>query len=157
MALTWWPVAVVGFACLAVAVALAVFVPTKPSQRQLRPLANTTRLTRLPEYARVARACEEAGRDPDDVTRSAMTGVLIAETEADLRDRVRAQLGMTGAAETDADAWLAERRRRWIMGTLDEAGERVAALEAAGVQRIMLQDFRPRDLDMVRLMPRLAA
>ncbi|BBY44368.1 hypothetical protein [Mycolicibacterium celeriflavum] len=56
MALTWWPVAVVGFACLAGAVALAVFVPTKPSQRQLRPLANTTRLTRLPEYARVARA-----------------------------------------------------------------------------------------------------
>lgn len=56
MALTWWPVAVVGIACLAGAVALAVLVPTKPSQRQLRPLANTTRLTRLPEYTRVARA-----------------------------------------------------------------------------------------------------
>jgi hypothetical protein len=28
----------------------------------------------------------------------------------------------------------------------------VRALEAAGVQRIMLQDFIPRDLDMVRLM-----
>ena len=108
-------------------------------------------------YARIARACEAAGRDPDQVTRSAMTGVLIAETEADLRDRVRAQLEMTGAAETDADAWLAERRRRWIMGTLDEARERLAALEAAGVQRVMLQDFLPRDLEMVRLMPRLAA
>jgi alkanesulfonate monooxygenase len=108
-------------------------------------------------YRRIDRACEDAGRDPAQVTRSAMTGVLIAESEADLRDRVRAQLEMTGAADTDAEAWLAERRRRWIMGTLDEARERVAALAAVGVQRVMLQDFLPRDLDMVALMPALAA
>jgi F420-dependent oxidoreductase-like protein len=108
-------------------------------------------------YDRIARACEELGRDPDEVTRSAMTGVLIAETESELRDRVNAQLAMTGHAGSDAEAWLAERRGRWIMGTPDEARERVASLEAAGVQRIMLQDFLPRDVDMVRLMPRLAA
>ncbi|HEY7331953.1 MAG TPA: TIGR03560 family F420-dependent LLM class oxidoreductase [Candidatus Limnocylindria bacterium] len=107
-------------------------------------------------YGRIDRACEAAGRDPAEVTRSAMTGVLIAETEHELRDRVRAQLEMLGSADADADAWLADRRRRWIMGTLDEAGERVAAMAAAGVERIMLQDFLPRDLDMVRLMPRLA-
>jgi F420-dependent oxidoreductase-like protein len=109
-----------------------------------------------PAYERIDRACEAVGRDPAEVTRSAMTGVLIAETEDDLRSRVRAQLEMLGSRDDDADAWLADRRRRWIMGTLDEAGERVAALAAAGVQRIMLQDFLPRDLDMVRLMPRLA-
>jgi F420-dependent oxidoreductase-like protein len=108
-------------------------------------------------YRRVARACEELGRNPDQVTRSAMTGVLIAETEAELRERVRAQLEMTGAGDGDADAWLADRRSRWIMGTLDQARERVAAFEAAGAQRIMLQDFLPRDLDMVHLMSRLAA
>jgi F420-dependent oxidoreductase-like protein len=107
-------------------------------------------------YGRIDRACEAAGRDPAEVTRSAMTGVLIAETEHELRDRVRAQLEMLGSTDADADAWLADRRRRWIMGTLDEAGERVAAMAAAGVERIMLQDFLPRDLDMVRLMPRLA-
>lgn len=109
-------------------------------------------------YRRITRACEAIGRDPETVTRSAMTGVLIAETDAELRDRVRAQLAFTGGDRgTDADAWLAERRRRWIMGTLDEAGERVAQLAAAGVQRIMLQDFLPRDLEMVRLMGRLAS
>lgn len=107
-------------------------------------------------YRRVTSACEELGRDPDHVTRSAMTGVLVAETEAELRDRVRAQLEMIGAGADDADAWLADRRERWILGTLDQARERVAALQAAGVQRIMLQDFLPRDLDMIRLMPRLA-
>lgn len=107
-------------------------------------------------YRRVTSACEKLGRDPDQVTRSAMTGVLVAETEAELRDRVRAQLEMIGAGADDADAWLADRRERWILGTLEQARERVAALEAAGVQRIMLQDFLPRDLDMIRLMPRLA-
>lgn len=56
MALTWWPVAVAGFACLAVAVALALLLPMEQVRRQLRPMANTSRLTRLPEYARLARA-----------------------------------------------------------------------------------------------------
>lgn len=55
MALSWWPVAVVGFVCLAAAVALAVLPSPDREIRELRPLANTSRLTRLPEYARVAR------------------------------------------------------------------------------------------------------
>lgn len=56
MALTWWPVAVAGFACLAIAVALALLLPMEQVRRQLRRMANTSRLTRLPEYARLARA-----------------------------------------------------------------------------------------------------
>ncbi|HYM51860.1 MAG TPA: TIGR03560 family F420-dependent LLM class oxidoreductase [Candidatus Dormibacteraeota bacterium] len=107
-------------------------------------------------YPRVRDACIAIGRDPDSLRRSAMTGVLLAETEGELRDRIREQLAFTGAGD-DAEAWLAERRERWIMGTLDEAGTRVQALAEAGVERIMLQDFLPRDLDMVRLMGRLAA
>jgi hypothetical protein len=50
--LTWWPVAIAGMACLAGAVALAMLLPME----QLRRMANSSRLTRLPEYARVARA-----------------------------------------------------------------------------------------------------
>ena len=109
-------------------------------------------------YARVREACEAIGRDPAEVTLSAMTGVLVAESDGDLHDRIDALLRLTGASErTDADAWLAERRQRWILGSLDEAGERIAALAEAGAQRIMLQDFLPRDLEMVRLMARLRA
>ena len=52
-------------------------------------------------------------------------------------------------------AWLAERRRRWIIGTPDEARARIDELAAEGVQRIMLQDFLPRDLDMVASIGRL--
>ena len=84
-----------------------------------------------------------------------MTGVLIADTRAELTDRVRTQLELTGGSGADAEAWLADRQERWIMGTLDEAGERLRAFEQAGVQRVMLQDFIPRDLDMIRLMGRL--
>ena len=107
-------------------------------------------------YDNVRQACRAVGREPGSVVFSAMVGVLIAETEGDLADRVRAQLEMTGAND-DAAAWLAERRRRWIMGTPDEAWERIRTLEAAGAQRIMLQDFLPRDLEMVRLMGRVVA
>jgi F420-dependent oxidoreductase-like protein len=106
-------------------------------------------------YARVRAACEEIGRDPNEVVYSAMTGVLVAETEGDLRARVADLLSALGQGETDGDAWLAERRRRWIMGTPDEAHERVQAFEERGTQRIMLQDFLPRDLDHVRLMGRI--
>ena len=106
-------------------------------------------------YDRVRAACRSEGRDPDEVVYSAMTGVLVAETEADLRARVADLLGALGRSAEDGEAWLAERRRRWIMGTPDEALERVRALEATGMQRVMLQDFLPRDLDHVRLMGRI--
>ncbi len=108
-------------------------------------------------YQGLDAACSQIGRDPAGITRSAMTGVLLAENEADLRARIRQLLDTTAEPGTDAQAWLAERRGRWILGTIDEAAERVEALARAGVQRIMLQDFLPRDLDMVALMPRLAA
>lgn len=106
-------------------------------------------------YGRVRAACNAIGRDPDEVVYSAMTGVLVAETENDLRTRVADLLAALGQGDADGDAWLAERRKRWVMGTPDEAHERARALEKAGTQRIMLQDFLPRDLDQVRLIGRI--
>ncbi|MGH2416989.1 MAG: LLM class flavin-dependent oxidoreductase [Candidatus Limnocylindria bacterium] len=108
-------------------------------------------------YGRVRAACADLRRDPDVVVYSAMTGVLVAETDADLRTRVADLLDALGQSGSDADAWLAERRKRWIMGTPDEANERVAALARQGTERLMLQDFLPRDLDHVRLMGRIFA
>ena len=59
-----------------------------------------------------------------------------------------AGFGASGSAED----WLAERRARWILGTPDEARARLNEFEAAGVERLMLQTFLPRDLEMVRLL-----
>jgi len=81
--------------------------------------------------------------------------VLVAETEADLQARVADLLAALGQTADGAEAWLAERRGRWIMGTPEQAQERVRALEANGTQRIMLQDFVPRDLDHVRLIGKI--
>jgi alkanesulfonate monooxygenase len=106
-------------------------------------------------YARVRAACQEEGRDPDEIVYSAMTGVLVAETEDDLRARVADLMSALGRDDAEGDSWLAERRGRWIMGTPDEAVERVRAFERQGTQRIMLQDFLPRDLEHVALMGRL--
>ncbi len=55
MDLTWWVVAMAGCLALAGCVGLAVLRPRQVSPQQLRPLANTQRLTRLAEYRRAAR------------------------------------------------------------------------------------------------------
>lgn len=107
-------------------------------------------------FARVRRACHDIGRDPASVTYSAMTGVLVGEDDDDVRRRVRELFEFIAEpSTTDPEQWLAERRARWVMGTPDEARQRVAALAEAGVERVMLQDFLPRDLEMVRLLGRI--
>lgn len=103
-------------------------------------------------FERVRAACVQAGRDPTQVTMSAMVGVLVGETSADVQRRSDELLAIVGAAPGEADAWLEEGRRRWIFGTPDEARRRVAEFAAAGAQRMMLQTFLPRDLEMVRLL-----
>jgi F420-dependent oxidoreductase-like protein len=104
---------------------------------------------------RIRAACATVRRDPDEMTMSAMAGTLVGETEGELRDRVRDQLRIFGDREADAEAWLGERRPRWVMGTPDEARERVVEYERAGIQRLMFQVFLPRDLEMVRLLGRI--
>lgn len=111
----------------------------------------------LGAYARVRAACEAADRDPDSVVLSAMVGVLVADSESEMRERVEQQLAFFGSGGGSADEWLAERKDRWIMGTPEQAALRIAEFAAAGVQRIMLQDFLPLDLEMVTLLGRITA
>ncbi|AKS31392.1 hypothetical protein [Mycolicibacterium goodii] len=56
MDLSWWIVAIVGCVALAACVLAALLWPRAQSLADLRPLANTARLTRLPEYVRAVRA-----------------------------------------------------------------------------------------------------
>ena len=56
MALMWWPVAILGALCLLGTVALAVLIPTRRSPGDGLALANTSRLSRLPEYRAVLAA-----------------------------------------------------------------------------------------------------
>lgn len=101
---------------------------------------------------RLDEACRAVGRDPATLGRSVMAGVLLGRHQAEVADRVRAQLALFGDATDRAEAWLAERQPRWVIGTPEAARQRIAEYAAAGVGRIMLQTFLPRDLEHVRLM-----
>ena len=80
-----------------------------------------------------------------------MVGVLIGRTEAEMSDRVAAAIEAFGSEADEVD-WLAEHKARWITGTPEQAREAVRRYEAAGAERIMLQDFLPWDLDMIDVM-----
>ncbi|MDY6997654.1 MAG: hypothetical protein SW019_13720 [Actinomycetota bacterium] len=56
MGLIWWPVIVIGGLGVIAAIALAVLIPARRSPGAGLALANTTRLTRLPEYRAVLAA-----------------------------------------------------------------------------------------------------
>ena len=97
-------------------------------------------------------ACEAVGRDPKTLTRSAMVGTLIGRDEAEVQRRADELLVEFGEDAEGGRAWLNSRRGRWILGTPDEARSTVARFADAGIERIMLQHFLPRDLDHVDLM-----
>lgn len=102
--------------------------------------------------ARLSEACAAIGRDPGSIRRSAMIGVLVGATEAEVERRARELLGALGVADGASSAWLQERRTRWIFGTPEQGRAMVRRFADAGVERIMLQNFLPRDLEMVDLL-----
>jgi F420-dependent oxidoreductase-like protein len=103
------------------------------------------------KFAALRAACEAIGRDPATMGRSVMAGILIGRDEAELSGRKSALLAAFGN-ESGGDAWFAAREPRWILGTPDQARAMVRRFADAGAERIMLQTFIPRDLEMIDLM-----
>jgi alkanesulfonate monooxygenase SsuD/methylene tetrahydromethanopterin reductase-like flavin-dependent oxidoreductase (luciferase family) len=101
------------------------------------------------KFAMLDDACRDAGRDPATITRSVMAGTLVGRTEADVERRKEALLATFGTDTESRNEWFEERATRWILGTPDQARAMAARFEEAGVERLMLQTFLPRDLDMV--------
>jgi F420-dependent oxidoreductase-like protein len=102
-------------------------------------------------YAAVDAACEAIGRDPASLAHSTMAGVLIGRDQREMTERLAAAVSAFASGQDD-QAWLEERLERWIIGTPDEARDTVARFADAGVERIMLQDMLPWDLDMIDVM-----
>jgi alkanesulfonate monooxygenase SsuD/methylene tetrahydromethanopterin reductase-like flavin-dependent oxidoreductase (luciferase family) len=103
-------------------------------------------------YAGLDAACRAAGREPSSITHSAMVGTLLGANDAEIARRRAALMDALGADAADEDPWYEARKARWILGTPDEARAMVRRFADAGVERLMLQDFVPWDLDMVDLM-----
>jgi alkanesulfonate monooxygenase SsuD/methylene tetrahydromethanopterin reductase-like flavin-dependent oxidoreductase (luciferase family) len=114
-------------------------------------LSSSSPETAAAKFAELRAACEAIGRDPATIGRSVMSGVLIGRDEAELDRRKTALLTAFGN-ESGGEAWFRTRRPRWVLGTPDQARSMVARFGEAGAERIMLQDFIPRDLDMIDLM-----
>jgi F420-dependent oxidoreductase-like protein len=110
---------------------------------------------------RLEEACRDANRDPDSLGFSVMTSCFVGESESDVLDRIRAFDSNRGG-DADPAALLAERRERWIAGSIEQVVERIAELRAIGVTRVFLQHLNHSDDDMVsligeRLIPAVAA
>jgi F420-dependent oxidoreductase-like protein len=99
-------------------------------------------------------ACRRAGRDP--IPLSLMTGWLVGEDRDELLDRA-GRLAEWRGEGGGAERFLASVPEGWIVGTLDEATERLRALADSGVERVMLQHLLHRDLDAVEQIGRRVA
>jgi F420-dependent oxidoreductase-like protein len=103
--------------------------------------------------ADVDRACEAAGRDP--LVFSMMTGCILGATEDEYRQRARRLMELSGR-DGDVDAWLAGLADEWILGTPEQAAERLAVYADAGLARAFLQNQLHDDLEMVALLGEVA-
>jgi F420-dependent oxidoreductase-like protein len=102
--------------------------------------------------ARMDAACERQGREPSTLVLSMMTTVVVGATEAEARQRAQRMVDLGMAEEPDGAAALRANSEVWVCGGVEQAAERLAALEEAGVERIMLQHLLHDDLEAVELM-----
>lgn len=99
---------------------------------------------------RLHEACERAGRDPGSIRFSLMTGCVVGRDEGELRRRAQRIMERMGG-RGEVKSFLRERADVWVSGTVEQALERLRALEAAGVERVFLQHLDHTDVELVEL------
>jgi F420-dependent oxidoreductase-like protein len=87
---------------------------------------------------------EQEGRQPGDVRRSMMTGLLFGRNDEELRERAEEQSPGKSTDEL--------RERGIVVGGPDEVVEHLGKLADAGVQRVMLQWLDLDDMDGLEAM-----
>jgi F420-dependent oxidoreductase-like protein len=91
------------------------------------------------------------GRDQASLATSVMTWCYVGTTEDEAMDRIRVVFDRSMRAERFADE-LDALRATCVVGSVDQAVERLRAYEAAGVQRIMLNHELFDDLEMLEVL-----
>jgi F420-dependent oxidoreductase-like protein len=92
------------------------------------------------QYRRTARACEQIGRDPSSLVRSAALVICCGQDERELERRAAA-IGRE----------LPELRANGLAGTPEEVLDRIDAYATTGAARLYLQFLDLSDLDHLRL------
>ncbi len=96
--------------------------------------------------ARVAAACEQAGREP--IAFSLMTVCVAGRDPEEVVERIRRRSAVA-RGDDDPATLLAEENK--LVGTVDEVVARLARYADAGVERVYLQHLDHADVEMVRL------
>ncbi len=100
---------------------------------------------------RVSDAVARAGRDRASVTMSFMTWVFVGRTDAEWHDRADRARRMDPTAGS-LEEYLDDISRDCIVGTVDQAVERMNEYAAAGVQRFVLNHELFDDLEQIELL-----
>jgi len=102
------------------------------------------------------RHCAEAGRDPTAVRRSVMAGFIIGRDEAGVRAHLeQIAKAFPPLARADASAVVdALKARGWIVGTVSQAVQQLAAFREVGVHEFMLQHHDQENFAMLDLVAR---
>jgi len=108
--------------------------------------------------ARLEEHCRTVGRDPKQIRRSWMGGVLIAKDRNALEQRASwFKTFLTALQDVPADQVIeALRSKSWLVGTPQEISLQLGEWAAAGVQRVMLQYYDLDDMDGLGLLAEVA-
>jgi F420-dependent oxidoreductase-like protein len=104
-------------------------------------------------FGRMDEACLAIGRDPATIVHSVLIRTIVGADEAEVTARRHALRTML-SAEQVADELSPLNAARWINGTVDEVRIRIEQFARAGAERVIFQDYLPRDLAMVDLIGR---
>jgi alkanesulfonate monooxygenase SsuD/methylene tetrahydromethanopterin reductase-like flavin-dependent oxidoreductase (luciferase family) len=101
--------------------------------------------------------CQEIGRDPRSLRRSAMATTIVGRDRDEVRQRARA-LGQVipRFRELEPDAVVAAVAERGLAGTVDEVTERCREAARAGVELFCCQHFLLDDRDHLRVLAEVA-
>jgi F420-dependent oxidoreductase-like protein len=102
-------------------------------------------------FERVHAAVEGAGRERSSVTTSFMTWVFIGRTDTEWKARVEQARRMDPSAGP-FEEYLADISRDCIIGTIEQAVDRMNVYAAAGVQRFVLNHELFDDLEQIELL-----
>jgi F420-dependent oxidoreductase-like protein len=96
--------------------------------------------------ARIAEACEQAGREP--IVFSLMTACVVGRDGPEVLERARRRLEASGRDDDPADLVGQDDK---LVGTVEEVVARLREYERAGVERVFLQHLDHADVEMIRL------
>ncbi len=105
-------------------------------------------------FARLDAACAAVGRDPSTIIHSVLVRTLVGADQPEVDRRARSPCAQCCPPSRSPTSSRRPTRRAGSWAPLEQARETVEVFARAGCQRLIFQDYLPRDLAMVDLLGR---